>query len=86
MTDRADDRQRHYRSKALHSAHAIAQDLHAIGIIDDVAMREFDQRCLVDPGAGRMSLLDAIADDREGTDFEFDPLMMGDCLRAADLS
>jgi hypothetical protein len=86
MTKESDHQARHYRSDALRSAHTIALDLHAIGVIDDAAMREFDRRCLVDPAAGTRRLLDAIADDRDCADFEFDLPKMGDFSRAADLS
>lgn len=40
-----------YRSDALRSAHTAAEDLHAIGAIDDASMRAFDARCLVAPAS-----------------------------------
>jgi putative transcriptional regulator len=35
-----------YRSEALQSLHAIAQDLHAVGALDKATMRDFDLACL----------------------------------------
>lgn len=35
-----------HRSEALHSLHAAAEDLHAVGAIDKATMRRFDLSCL----------------------------------------
>ncbi len=35
-----------YRSDALRSLHAVAKDLHAVGVIDKATMRRFDLSCL----------------------------------------
>jgi putative transcriptional regulator len=35
-----------YRSEALRSLHAVAEDLHAVGAIDKATMRRFDVGCL----------------------------------------
>ena len=35
-----------YRSEALQSLHAIAEDLHAVGALDKATMRDFDLTCL----------------------------------------
>lgn len=63
-----------YRSDALRSAHLAAQDLHAVGAIDKATMRRFGVRehACGERKAPR-SLLDAIADDSEDGDFDFDP-------------
>lgn len=38
-----------YRSDVLRSVHLAAEDLRAIGAIDEAAMRRFDEACLVVP-------------------------------------
>lgn len=42
-------RKRIYRSDVLRSVHSAAEDLHAIGAIDEAAMRRFDTACLREP-------------------------------------
>lgn len=37
-----------FRSDPLRSAHEAAKDLHAIGAIDKLTMRQFDKACLTD--------------------------------------
>jgi putative transcriptional regulator len=43
-------RRRTYRSDALLSLHAAAEDLHAVGAIDKATMRSFDVACLTPVG------------------------------------
>ena len=78
MNDRQKDETRGYRSEALRSIHSAAEDLRAVGAIDDATMRKFDAICLGDAmestaATGGRSLLEAIADHRDVADFDFDP-------------
>lgn len=44
-----------YESRLMQTLHQAMQDMHSIGVVDDITMREFDEACLtpvdrVDPG------------------------------------